>query len=153
MSNFNLGKFDGAYILFSSILHLYKKEDLFSHFQSVNRNLRKGGLYIIDLSSLPFDSPFKPKEIKHSKGKLKTILNYSPKDSSNLIASFKQKSIFNKKVVNQEEFNVLMFIPLPLLFSLTESNGFEIEELYSDFEFNKILNKKSPEYIAVLRKR
>jgi len=153
MSNFNLGKFDGAYILFSSILHLYKKEDLFSHFQSVNKNLRKGGLYIIDLSSLPFDSPFKSKEIKHSRGKLKTILNYSPKDTQNLIASFKQKSIFNGKIVNQEEFNVLMFLPLPLLFSLAKSNGFEIKKLYSNFEFNKNLNKKRPEYIVVLRKK
>ncbi len=153
MSNFSLGKFDAAYILFSSILHLYKKEDLFSHFQSVNKNLKKGGLYIIDLSDLPFDSPFKPKEFKHLKGKLKTIINYSPKDIPNLTASFKQKSIFNGKIVNKEEFNVLMFIPLPLLFSLATSTGFEIKKLYSNFNFNHELNKNRPEYIAVLRKK
>ena len=153
MSNFYLGKYDGAYILFSSILHLYKKEDLFSHFQSVNKNLKKGGLYIIDLSDLPFDSPFKPKEFKHSKGKLKTIINYYPKDILNLIASFKQKSIFNGNVVNKEEFDVLMFIPMPLLFSLAKSNGFEVKELYSNFAFNKKLNKNRPEYIVVLRKK
>ena len=153
MSNFNIGKFDGAYILFSSILHLYKKEDLFSHFQSVSKNLKKGGLYIIDLSSLPFDSPFKPKEIKHTKGKLKTILNYSPKDVRNLTASFRQKSLLNGKIVNQEEFNVLMFIPLPLLFSLAKSSGFRIKELYSDFKFSKKLSKTRPEYIAILRKK
>ena len=153
MSNFFLERFDAAYILFSSILHLCKKEDLVSHFKSVNKNLKKGGIYIIDLSSLPFDSPFRSKEIRHTKGKLKTIINYSPKNNLNLTASFRQKSILKKKVVNKEEFTVLMFLSLPLLFSLATSNGFEIQNLYSNFKFNRKLNKNRPEYIAVLRKK
>ncbi len=153
MSNFYLGKFDAAYILFSSILHLYKKEDLFSHFRSVSKNLKKNGLYIIDISSLPFDSPLKYKKIKYSKGKLTTIVEYSPKDILNLTALFNVRSIFNKKIVNEEKFTILMFLPLSLLFSLTKTNDLKIEKLYSDFDFDKKLNKNRPEYIAILRKK
>ena len=68
MKKFDVCKFDGAYIMFSSILHLHSKKDLISHFKSVNKNLKKGGLYIIDLSSLPFNSPFKPAIFKKKKG-------------------------------------------------------------------------------------
>jgi len=153
MSNFYLEKFDAAYILFSSILHLYKKENLVSHFKSINRNLKKNGKYIIDLSSLPFNNPLKSKEIRYTKGKLKTIINYYPKDILNLTSSFEIKNLLNKKIVNKEKFTTLMFLSLPLLFSLSNANGLEIDELYADFDFSKKLNNKKPEYIAILRKK
>lgn len=153
MSNFYLDKFDAAYILFSSILHLYKKEDLISHFKSVNKNLKKNGVYVIDLSSLPFDNPLKSKEIRYTKGKLKTIINYSPKDIFNLTSTFEIKNLFNKGTINKKKFTTLMFLPLPFLFSLANANGLKIEELYADFDFSKKLNRRKPEYIAILRKR
>ena len=153
MSDFFIGKFDAAYILFSSILHLYKGRDLNSHFRSVGKSLKRGGLYIIDISSLPFKSPFVPNKITYSKGRLRTIIEYTPVDASHLVASFKMSSILKGKIVNRDDFSVLMFLPLPFLVSLSRSNGFDLEGLYSDFDFSKDFDKKKPEYIAVLRKK
>jgi len=153
MSNFYIGKFDAAYILFSSILHLYKKEDLINHFKSVSNNLKRDGLYILDISSLPFDSPLKPKKIKYSNGGLTTTVEYLPKDILNLTASFNMKSMLKNRIVNNDKFNILMFLPLPILFSLAVSNEFKIENLYSNFYFNRKLSKNRPEYIAILRRK
>jgi 2-polyprenyl-3-methyl-5-hydroxy-6-metoxy-1,4-benzoquinol methylase len=152
MRKFNIGKFDAAYIMFSSILHLYKKKDLLLHFKSVSINLKKNGLYIIDLSDLPFDSPFKPKIFRKRKKDIRTIITYKPLNRKNLTANFTCTSFFKDKKVNEDSFTVLMFISLTLLKELTRKTGFEILDIYSDFKFNKKLNSKKPEYIAVLRK-
>lgn len=152
MRKFNIGKFDAAFILFSSILHLYKPEDLVSHFNSVNKNLKKKGLYIIDLSSLPYDSPFEPASFKEEKGDLITNITYTPLYTSKLTARFTCTSIFKNKKVNEESFTVLMGLSSNVLNKLAKDTGFEILEVYKDFEFSKNFNPKKPEYIAILRK-
>ncbi|MAG79210.1 hypothetical protein CMI40_02440 [Candidatus Pacearchaeota archaeon] len=152
MRNFKLRKFDGAYILFSSILHLYEEKDLISHFRAVNNNLKKGGLYIVDLSSLPFDSPYKKASFNKKQGDILTKIIYSPQNKSKLTAKFTSISFFKGKKVNIDSFTVLMFLSLNHLKNLVNQTGFKIIETYSDFNFNKKLNKKKAEYIAVLRK-
>jgi len=153
MKKFKIGKFDAAYILFSSILHLNKEKDLISHFKSVNNNLKKGGLYILDLSSLPFDSPNKPAKFTTKKGNLITKIVYVPSKISKYQAKFTCTSLFKNKKVNEDSFIVLRYLPLTLLNKLAKKTGFEIKELYKDFNFNKELNQKKEEYIAVLIKK
>jgi 2-polyprenyl-3-methyl-5-hydroxy-6-metoxy-1,4-benzoquinol methylase len=153
MRNFKLGKFDGAYILFSSILHLYKEKDLVSHFKSVSNNLKEDGLYIIDLSSLPFDSPYKKTSFNIKQGDIVTKMTYNPIDKSKLTANFTSVSYFKGKKVNVDSFTVLMFLSLTRLRRFAKKTGFKVIELYSNFNFNKKLNSKKPEYIAILRKR
>ena len=115
MRNFNIGKFDASYILFSSILHLCTKKDLLLHFKSVNRNLKKGGLYIIDLSSLPFTFPDKPAQFKKTRQGLTTSITYTPLKSSKLQARFTCTSLLKNKKVNEDSFIVLRFLPPSLL--------------------------------------
>lgn len=153
MKRFNIGKFDAAYILFSSILHLYKSKDLVSHFNAVNKNLKKDGLYIIDLSSLPFDSPFKPATFKKSKKNVKTIINYKPLNKKNLTANFTCISFFKEEKVNEDSFTVRMFLSLKTIKILAKKTGFKIVDFYRDFKFNKKLNPKKHEYIAILKKK
>jgi len=151
MRNFNVGKFDSAYILFSSILHLNNKKDLLLHFKSVNKNLKKGGLYIIDLSSLPFTSPDKPAKFKKTRQGLITNITYTPLKSSKSQARFICTSLFKNKKVNKDSFIVLRFLPMSLLEDLAKETGFEIKQIYRDFKFKTKLGKK-PEYIAILKK-
>jgi len=152
MKNFNLGKFDASYIMFSSILHLYEYKDLLSHFKSVNKNLRKKGLYIIDLSSLPFKDPLKPAIFKKRNKDIRTIITYKPLNEKKLTAKFTCTTYFHNKKVNEDKFTILMYLSRELLNKLAEKTGFEILDIYSDFKFNK-KQKKKPEYIAVLRKK
>ena len=153
MKRFDIGKFDAAYILFSSILHLYKSKDLVSHFKAVNKNLKKDGLYIIDLSSLPFDSPFKPAIFKKSKENVKTIINYKPLNKKNLTAKFTCTSFLKGKEINKDSFIVRMFLSLETMKGLAKKTGFEILNIYKDFKFNRKLNPKKHEYIAILKKK
>ncbi len=153
MKKFKVGKFDAAYIMFSSILHMNKEKDLVSHFKSVNSNLKKGGLYIIDLSSLPFEFPNKPAKYSVKKGDLTTEMIYAPSKTSKSQAKFTCISLLKDKKVNETFSIVLRYLPLVLLIKLAKQTGFEVKELYKDFTRSKTLNKKKEEYIAVLRKK
>tara|TARA_Y100000034_G_scaffold133230_1_gene198152 strand:+ start:44 stop:790 length:747 start_codon:yes stop_codon:yes gene_type:complete len=152
MSKFKVGKFDATYILFSSILHLYKSKELLSHFISVNKNLKKGGLYIIDLSDLPYEDPFKSAVFDKKKGGLRTHIIYNPIGSSKQTAKFTCSSFLKRKKVNEDSFIVLKNIPLISLKKLAKKTGFDIKNIYKDFTFSKKLNVKKPEYIAILKK-
>lgn len=153
MAKFQIGKFDAAYILFSSILHLYTPKDLISHFISVNKNLRKGGLYIIDLADLPYEDPFRRAVFNKRKGNLRTHITYAPIESSKLTAKFTCSSFLKGKKVNEDSFIVLKGISSALLKKLANKTGFVIEDVYKDFTLSKKFNSKKPEYLAVLRKK
>jgi len=152
MANFYIGKFDAAYIMFNSILHLTSYEQLSSHFKSINKNLKRKGIYIIDLSQTPFENPFKKHEIKRNVGGARSIINYTPKDSRSLLANFKIDTHYKKKKYT-DEFNVLMFLPIPLLESLAHETGFKIVEIFSNFKFKKDFKKNDIIYIALLQKQ
>lgn len=152
MRNFSIGKFDAAYILFSSILHLYTSRDLISHFDAVNRNLKKGGLYIIDLSDLPYENSDEEDYFKKKKGDLVTEITYTPSKKHNSRANFKCVSIFKGEKVNEDSFTVLRAIAPDLMRKLARDARFEILDVFSDFNFKKNFNKNKFEYIVVLRK-
>tara|TARA_Y100000310_G_scaffold75551_1_gene71902 strand:+ start:1025 stop:1771 length:747 start_codon:yes stop_codon:yes gene_type:complete len=152
MKKFQIGKFDAAYILFSSILHLYKQKDLLSHFISVNKNLKIGGVYIIDLSSLPYEDSFKPAVFDKKKGDLRTHITYNPIGSPKKTAKFNCSSFLKGKKINEDSFIVLKDISLILMKKLAKKTGFEVKDIYKDFTFSKKLNTQKPEYIAVLKK-
>src|SRR3990172_2481841 len=136
MEHFYLGKFDAAYIMFNSILHLNSKDKLISHFRSVNKNLKSKGIYIIDLSQSPFKNPFKKHVIKRRIGGIKSVITYVPSDKEKLTAKFKTETYYQgKKYV--DEFNVLMFIPIKILKEIAEKTGFRIINIYSNFKFYK----------------
>lgn len=151
MSNFSLGKFDAAYIMFNSILHLNSKRKLNSHFKSVNKNLRKKGIYVIDVSQSPFEKPFEKHKLDRKIGGIRSVITYTPLSKKNLIAEF-QTDTHHKDKKYSDKFKVLMFLPIKILKDLASKNGFEILDIYSDFKFNKNKESNPIRYIAVLRK-
>lgn len=151
MANFHIGKFDAAYIMFNSILHLASYNQLYSHFKSVNRNLKRKGIYIIDLSQTPFKNPFERHKINRKVLGIRSVITYTPKNPRNLLAEFKVDTYYKKKKYT-DEFTVLMFLPIILLQSLAHETGFKIIALFSDFTFKKDLKDNNFTYIAILQK-
>ena len=151
MTNFYIKKFDAAYIMFNSILHLTSYNQLYSHFESVNRNLKRKGIYIIDLSQSSFKNPFKRHKINRKILGIRSVITYTPKNPRNLLAEFKVDTYYNKKKYT-DKFPVLMFLPINLLQSLAHETGFKIVALFSDFTFKKDLKNNNFTYIAILQK-
>jgi len=151
MTNFKLGNFDAAYIMFNSLLHLNSKEKPLSHFKSVNNNLKKGGIYIVDLSQSPFDEPFKKHKIDRRIKGIKSIITYIPLSKKNLTARFQIETHYKDKKY-LDSFKVLMFLPLEALKSIAKKTGFEIGALYKDFNSTKLKKNNAITSIAVLRK-
>jgi len=151
MINFVVGKFDAAYIMFNSILHLNSKKKLKSHFKSVNKNLKKNGIYVIDLSQSPFKNPFKKHIIDRKVKGARSVITYTPLNKEKLIAKFKTETHYNNKKYT-DEFEVLMFLSIKTLKSLAKISGFKIIKFYSNFNFNKISKDKNIRYLAVLKK-
>ena len=58
MANFYIGKFDAAYIMFNSILHLASYNQLRDHLKSVNRSLKKNGSLLDRSIASSFRKPF-----------------------------------------------------------------------------------------------
>jgi len=152
MIKFYIRKFEAAYIMFNSILHLISYEQLYSHFKSVNENLKKKGIYIIDLSQSAHENPFKKHKIDRIVKGIRSVINYNPKDSKNLLASFKVDTFYKKRRYSNESL-VLMFLPIPLLQSLSHETGFNVVDVFSDFDFKKNFRKENQTYIAILQKR
>ena len=151
MANFKLGKFDAAFIMFNSILHLNSKEKLNSHFKSVNRNLRKGGIYIIDVSQSPFKNPFKEHKIDREVKGIRSVITYVPLSKKELTARFKTETYYKNKKYT-DKFKVLMFLPLKILKDISKKAGFEVMGIYSNFKFRKLNDGNVIRYIAVLKK-
>jgi len=151
MANFYIGKFDAAYIMFNSVLHLDSKNKLKSHFKSVNKSLNKKGIYIIDLSQSPFKNPFKKHVIDRKIKGIRSIITYIPLNKEKLTAKFKTETFYkNKRYI--DEFIVLMFLPIKMLTNIAKISGFKVTDIYSNFNFNKISKNNSIKYIAVLKK-
>lgn len=150
MEKFHIGKFDATYIMFNSILHLNSKNKLESHFKSINKNLRKKGIYIIDVSQSPFKEPFKKHVIDRNVKGIRSIITYTPLDKKRFTAKFKTETYYKNKIYT-DEFKVLMFLPIKTLKEITKKTGFEIINIYSNFKFSKS-NKNKFKYIAVLKK-
>ena len=106
---------------------------------------------MIDLSQAPFENPFKKHKIKRSFKGIKSIISYTPKDSKNLIARFKIETYYDENKYS-DEFDVLMFLPIPLLHSIARETGFGIKEIFPDFTLKKNLKKDCLTYIALLQK-
>ena len=151
MANFNLGKFDAAYIMFNSILHLNSQNKLKSHFKSVSRNLRKGGIYVIDLSQSPFKNPFQKHRINRKIDRIRSVITYTPLNKKELTAEFQTETYYKGKKY-ADKFKVLMFLPLKTLDDIAAKSGFEIVNIYSDFKFKKVNGNNAIKYVAILRR-
>tara|TARA_Y100000034_G_scaffold134449_1_gene202933 strand:+ start:2157 stop:2909 length:753 start_codon:yes stop_codon:yes gene_type:complete len=151
MENFYIGKFDATYLMFNSILHLNSKKKLKSHFMSVNKNLKKDGIYIIDLSQSPFKNPFKKNIIEKKIKGIKSVITYTPLNNEKLTAKFKIETYYkDKKYV--DEFKILMFLPIKLLKESVKKTEFKIIKIYSNFKFKNISKINEIKYIVVLKK-
>jgi SAM-dependent methyltransferase len=152
MTNFYVGKFDAAYIMFNSILHLNSIKKLKAHFKAVNKNLKSNGIYIIDIYQSPFKDPFKKHIIDRKINGIRSVITYSPLNKKMLTARFKMETYYKKnKYIDQ--FIVLMFLPLKLLKEISKRTGFELINTYSNFKFQKLNKKETIRYIAVLKKK
>jgi len=151
MKKFDIGKFDAAYIMFSSILHLHEPEDILSHFESVNKSLKNDGIYIIDISSLPFHDPDLNAKFHKHNGKIITDVLYEPIENQVSKAKFSVTNYKLGKKINHETFTVLRYFPLALLQYLCTKTGFKIHAVFQNFKFKDGATPKQ-EYIAIIKK-
>lgn len=167
MSDFKLPlKFDACICMVNSLGILTKNEQLISHFSSVARCLKPGGLYILELDNPAFISSApkpeeKPKEYKKTvkKGKITISVTFRrfPFDFENFLERSelvldvndngkKLKMINNNPIRRLTPSDINLFIRL---------NGkFELLKILGNFKLDSSINdQNSGKMIAVLRKK
>ncbi len=159
MRNFHLKKkYDLAFVMLGSIFHSENKEFLL-HLDSVSNSLRKGALYIIDVS-IKFDlfKPYGDEWTRKRNGiKVKTI--YYAKTLNNVKQTFLEKFIFEvddkrkKKTISSETIRKYVF-PQEFLTLVTLNKKFEFVGWFNNFNLKQPMEraKKVDRPLTVLRR-
>lgn len=153
LKNFRIkDKFDMAIALNGSFQYLISIKDILSHFESVSRVLKLGGLYLISFPSPQdfVDNPpgFIKSQWSHKRGKITVAVNWTYqqhpicRESQTFSGQAKIKVKDNRNIFNlQMPYRYRIFSLKELEFLVKISRNFEIVDIYGDFSLNKVFMK------------
>ena len=160
MRDFSLDKkFDYIFIAFNTFLHILTNSDAERCFRSINRHLKDGGRFILDIVNPHPDFLYKGSDIEVEVMEFKDtdanedvmVYEICQYDSISELCSIEWKYVYNDKSDLNKKFvyKMRMYYPDTINRLLTDSN-LKICEVFGDYEKNKFL-ENSPQQIYICK--